>query len=114
MTQGLVLGLLEKNGRIKAGDQVLRGLDSVAENVLRRCEQNDKALRSLDISGTLLTSRFLAHLADALLHNSVLHELYLDRCRINDEAVRLLAKGLRGRQGLKVLSLEDNEVRCLG
>lgn len=114
MTERLILGLLEKNGRVTAGDQALNDLDIIADGVLRRCERNERSLRALDISNTLLTSRFFTHLADALLHNSVLQELYLDQCRINDEAVRLLAKGLRGRQGLKALSLENNEVRCLG
>lgn len=114
MTEPLILGLLEANGRVKAGDEVLNELDAIADNVLSRCERNDRSLKALDISNTLLTSRFFSLLSDSLLHNSVLQELYLDHCKINDEAVRLLSKGLRGRQGLKALSLQDNEVRCLG
>eukprot|EP00746_Dinoflagellata_sp_MGD_P077552 gnl/MRDRNA2_/MRDRNA2_31102_c0_seq1.p1 gnl/MRDRNA2_/MRDRNA2_31102_c0~~gnl/MRDRNA2_/MRDRNA2_31102_c0_seq1.p1 ORF type:complete len:142 (+),score=26.41 gnl/MRDRNA2_/MRDRNA2_31102_c0_seq1:118-543(+) len=114
MTEPLILGLLEANGRVTAGDEVLNELDAIADNVLSRCERNDRSLRALDISDTLLTSRFFSLLSDSLLHNSVLQELYLDRCKINDEAVRLLSKGLRGRQGLKALSLQENEVRCLG
>jgi hypothetical protein len=114
MTQGLVLGLIEPNGRVKAGDDVLDELDAVADTVLLRCERNDRSLRALDISNSLLTSRFFTYLSDALLHNSALQELYLDHCKISDEAVRVLSKGLRGRQGLKALSLQDNEVRCLG
>jgi len=113
MTQGLALGLLRKNGRVAAGDQ-LDELDAVADNVLRRLERNQRDLRSLDISNTLLTNRFFTHLADALLHNTQLQELYLDHCRIDDETVRTLSKGLRGRQGLKALSLENNELHCLG
>jgi len=88
----------------------------VADRTLRRCARNDKALRALDISDTVFSARFFSQLAEALRHNTTLQELYLDNCHIDDEASRVLARGIEQSPGsrLRALSLEDNEIRCVG
>jgi len=91
-------------------------LDEVAENTLKRCMRNDKALRALDISDALFSATFYSELASAMQHNTMLQELYLDNCGLDDEALRVISKGIELNRGsaLRALSLEDNRIRCVG
>merc|ERR1719487_2499628 len=91
-------------------------LDAIAETTLQRCALNGKALKALDVSDCIFTSRFFSLLGDAMQHNTKLQELYLDNCRVDDEALRVLSRGieLNGGRALRALSLEDNQIRCVG
>jgi Ran GTPase-activating protein (RanGAP) involved in mRNA processing and transport len=90
--------------------------DAIAGATLKRCALNDKGLRALDIADTRFSSRFFSLLGDTMQHNTVMQELYLDSCNIDDEAVRMLSKGIgqNTSRSLRVLSLEDNQIHCKG
>eukprot|EP00927_Polykrikos_kofoidii_P072362 TRINITY_DN68490_c0_g1_i1.p1 TRINITY_DN68490_c0_g1~~TRINITY_DN68490_c0_g1_i1.p1 ORF type:complete len:540 (+),score=82.24 TRINITY_DN68490_c0_g1_i1:51-1622(+) len=113
----LVFGLIDKHGKPTpvnmSGDE---DLEAIAESTLQRCTRNERNLRALDLSGTFFTSVFLTEFTSALHHNTELQEVYLDKCRIGDEGARLLAHGLASRRNhtLRLLSLDDNEIRCRG
>lgn len=109
-----VIGLIEENGRIHKDTE--DDLELIAETTLQRCSANDKNLRALDLSSTLFTMRFMTELAACLSHNTALVELHMDRCRLEDEGVRILAQGLAANKstGLRVLSLEENQIKCRG
>jgi len=109
-----VVGLIEENGRIHKDTE--DDLELIAETTLQRCSTNDKNLRALDLSSTLFTTRFMTELAACLSHNTALVELYMDRCRLEDEGVRILAHGLAANKstGLRALSLADNQIKCRG
>lgn len=91
-------------------------LDAIAAATLRRCELNEKGLRSLDISGMVFSTLFMSQFASAVGHNTELREIYLDNGSIGDEGARLLAHGLAHNAShfLRVLSLEDNQIGCRG
>lgn len=91
-------------------------MQAIAENTLERCALNEKGLRALDISDTTFANRFYSLLGDAMQHNTVLQELYLDNCCIDDEALRAISQGIEqnGARAIRVLSLEDNKIRCRG
>lgn len=89
---------------------------AIAENTLERCALNHKGMRALDMADTILSMRFYSLLGDALMHNTVLRELYLDNCSICDEALRSMSRGIErnGASALRALSLEDNKLKCRG
>jgi len=93
-----------------------QNLQRVAETTLERCGQNDKGLKALDISNAVFANRFYSLLGDAIQHNTVLQELYLDNCNIDDEALRKISSGIErnGGSAVRALSLEDNQLRCRG
>jgi len=98
----------------------LTDLDAIASDTLRRCAENDKYLHALDISDMPFTKKFFTQLACAIGHNTTIQELYLDNCQVDDQALRVLTQGLTphlsqsGGSTIKVLSLEDNRIRCIG
>jgi len=109
----LVVGILGENGRIDTSSEEL---EDIADLTLRRCAQNEKKLRALDLSQTVFTHLFIAEFSNALRHNTELQELHLDGCNISDEGVRLLAQGLAHNTShtMKALSLENNKIHCGG
>jgi len=111
--QSFVIGILSEDGDVL---EETSNLEAIAEDTLRRCSQNDRLLRALDLSATLLTSRFLVDFAQSLQHNSMLREVYLDACGVDDEGARVLAQGMAARKQhvLQILSLECNQIRCRG
>lgn len=112
----LVLRVLRKKDAEHDEQDCDDDLDAVAENTLQRCARNDKGLHALDISNTVFAPRFYAQLGDAVRHNTALQELYLDNCCIDDEVLRVLARGIEQSpaRAMRALSLEDNQIRCVG
>jgi hypothetical protein len=107
---------LHRNSTESEDELTAEDLDNIAERTIQRCELNDKSLRALDVSDCVFTSSFFSLLGEAMQHNTVLQELYLDACHIDDQAVRVLSRGIEQNTGraLRVLSLEDNQIKCVG
>lgn len=114
--QGHLVLRIQKDATQNGPEKNEADLDAIAETTLRRCALNDKSLRSLDISNAIFASRFFSQLGDAMQHNTVLQELYLDNCRVDDDALRNLSRGIEHNGGrvLRALSLEDNLIKCVG
>ncbi|CAE7268796.1 NLRC3, partial [Symbiodinium sp. CCMP2456] len=80
-----------------------KGAESLAEAIA--CEET--RLESLDLSHNVLKCKGAKHLADALIHNSVLQKLDLRSNMIADDGAASFA-GLFKNSALQLLRLDDN------